>query len=67
MTLCSALLVAAMGAPTADEITALPGWAGPLPSKMYSGLINVSAAAGMDIGFVSERAQQKDALAQPSA
>ena len=49
MTLCSALLVAAMGAPTADEITALPGWAGPLPSKMYSGLINVSAAAGMDM------------------
>jgi serine carboxypeptidase-like clade 1 len=42
-----ALLSLALGAPAADEITSLPGWSPkPLPSRMWSGFINVSAAAG---------------------
>lgn len=46
--LLSPLLLAlgASAAPAADEVTSLPGWAQALPSKHYSGYINVSAAAG---------------------
>jgi hypothetical protein len=29
-------------APKTDEVTALPGWSGPLPSKHFSGFLNVS-------------------------
>ena len=36
-------------APSADEVTSLPGWEGPLPSRMYSGFIDVSKAAGRDM------------------
>ena len=32
----------AQAAPAKDEITALPGWKGTLPSKQYSGYLNVS-------------------------
>ena len=28
-----------------DEVTALPGWDGPLPSKHYSGYLNVTGGA----------------------
>ena len=47
--LCGALLCAAQlavlvsGAVEADEVTALPGWTGPLPSRHYSGYVDVSA------------------------
>jgi len=36
-------LAAVSGAYAPDEITSLPGWTGPLPSKQYSGYLNVSA------------------------
>ena len=36
-----------LAAPPADEVTSLPGWSGALPSKVYSGYVNVSATAGM--------------------
>jgi hypothetical protein len=32
----------ATAAPTADEVTALPGWDKPLPTKHYSGYIPVN-------------------------
>ena len=32
-------LCAHLGAPTADRVDSLPGWAGPLPSTMYSGFL----------------------------
>ena len=35
-------LVLAQGAPAQDEILSLPGWKGSLPSKQYSGYLNVS-------------------------
>ena len=49
--LCAALVLAASllaavtsAAPAADEVTSLPGWSGPLRSRMYSGFID----AGFD-------------------
>ena len=29
-----------------DEITSLPGWDGPLPTKQYSGYIEINATTG---------------------
>ena len=54
--LCGALLCAAQlavlvsGAVEADEVTALPGWTGPLPSRHYSGYVDVSADPGTTPG-----------------
>ena len=43
----AALLVPAAAAPAGDAVPTLPGWTNkPLPSKVYSGYVNVSAAAG---------------------
>ena len=43
--LSAVLSVAAVfGAPAKDEIMQLPGWAGALPSKQYSGLLSVTDA-----------------------
>ena len=39
-----ALALLSVGAPTADLIGALPGWSKELPSKMYSGYVNVTSA-----------------------
>ena len=33
--------------PLADEVTALPGWSGALPSKQYSGYLDVPGAKGL--------------------
>ena len=46
-------LLAATGANAAapdDEVTALPGWPGPLPSRHYSGYVDVSAEPGTTPG-----------------
>ena len=43
---------AALAAPAADEITALKGWAGALPSKQYSGFLDVSAEHHIHYVFV---------------
>ena len=44
--LCLAsLALQAAAAPSADEVLSLPGWSGPLPSKIYSGHID----AGSDV------------------
>ncbi|KAJ8612248.1 hypothetical protein CTAYLR_002890 [Chrysophaeum taylorii] len=40
----SALVVVVGGAPIADEVTSLPGWELPLPSRMYSGFVDVGPA-----------------------
>lgn len=37
----------AAAAPAADEVKALPGWDAPLPSKHYSGFVNVTDTAGI--------------------
>ena len=34
----------ALGAPVKDEIKEMPGWAGALPSKQYSGFLSVTDA-----------------------
>ena len=41
-------LVAAVGraAPSGDEVRALPGWESPLPSRVFSGFVDVSATMG---------------------
>ena len=45
-----ALLAAlALGAPAADEMASVPGWSGPLPSKWYSGYVNVTASMGREM------------------
>ena len=41
------LIVAALAAPTADEVKTLPGWDKALPSKQYSGYVNASSALGI--------------------
>ena len=41
--LCLALL--GIAAPARDEVRALPGWSGALPSRFYSGYVNVTASA----------------------
>eukprot|EP00966_Prymnesium_polylepis_P278076 6425424-Prymnesium_polylepis.1 len=40
------LLFGVLSAPSADEVVSLPGWNEALPSKMFSGYVNVSKAAG---------------------
>ena len=43
MLLAYAVLAAvALGQPAADEVLSLPGWSGPLPSRMWSGYVNGS-------------------------
>lgn len=42
MLLIGLLVGLASGAPAGDEVTALPGWSDPLPSKHYSGYISAS-------------------------
>ena len=32
----------AFAAPSEDAVTSLPGWTGELPSKWYSGFVNIS-------------------------
>ena len=39
----------AFAAPASDAVPKLPGWDKPLPSKVYSGFVDVSAAMGMDM------------------
>ena len=46
-TLAALCVAYAAGAPSADEVTALPGWSAPLLTKVYSGYVNVSTTAGM--------------------
>lgn len=36
---CAAAGVAALAAISGDEVTQLPGWMGPLPSRQFSGLM----------------------------
>eukprot|EP01060_Flectonema_neradi_P031476 TRINITY_DN4791_c0_g2_i1.p2 TRINITY_DN4791_c0_g2~~TRINITY_DN4791_c0_g2_i1.p2 ORF type:complete len:469 (+),score=90.84 TRINITY_DN4791_c0_g2_i1:33-1409(+) len=47
----SALLATAAGARPADEVTALPGWNAPLPSKHYSGFLNVDKVNGRALHY----------------
>jgi hypothetical protein len=44
--LCFLLVAAAWAAPDEFEVTSLPGWDGPLPSKMYSGFSSAGASPG---------------------
>ena len=60
-------LVAAVGraAPSGDEVRALPGWESPLPSRVFSGFVDVSATMGrkMKVHYVyveSEKDPSKD-------
>mmetsp|Transcript_41795 Transcript_41795/g.111392 ORF Transcript_41795/g.111392 Transcript_41795/m.111392 type:complete len:580 (-) Transcript_41795:623-2362(-) len=41
--LAAALASVARSAPEADEVTTLPGWDSPLPSKWYSGYVNITS------------------------
>jgi len=41
------LAAVALGAIPSDEVTSLPGWTGPLPSKHYSGLMNIPGSQKM--------------------
>ena len=47
LALLSTFACSSLAAPAADEVTALPGWTGPLPMKMYSGYVNASDALGI--------------------
>ena len=46
----SQLAALAAGAAVGDEVSALPGWSGPLPSRHYSGYVDVSADPGTTPG-----------------
>ena len=48
-TLCILLLplTVVLAQPAGHEITSLPGWNGPLPSRMYSGYIPVGKTSGV--------------------
>jgi serine carboxypeptidase-like clade 1 len=46
----AALVHAVAGAVDADEVTSLPGWSGPLPSRHWSGYVDVSANPGATPG-----------------
>lgn len=48
----AALLGCALGAYAPDEVTSLPGWDGPLPTKHYSGYLNISKTRHMHYWFV---------------
>ena len=47
-----ALVALVHGAPSADEVHALPGWASSLPSPQYSGFVNASARSTFHYWFV---------------
>ncbi len=40
------LVVSTTAAPAADLIDVLPGWDGPLPSKMYAGFVSAGSEPG---------------------
>ena len=42
--IAACVLLGAFGAYAPDEITALPGWEGSLPTRQYSGYLNVSSS-----------------------
>jgi len=45
------MIAAATAAPAADEVTSLPGWSKPLPSKQYSGYLLVDQLAGRNLHY----------------
>ena len=50
------LLIVALGcqceaAIDSDEVTSLPGWDGPLPSKQYSGYVEINATTGKTLHY----------------
>ena len=49
LALCAALAAVARAAPAADEVERLPGYSGPLPSRQYSGFIDISASMGTNM------------------
>ena len=52
-----------LGAPAADEVRSLPGWAAQLPSAQYSGFINASARSTFHYWLVlSEKEPATDPL-----
>eukprot|EP01050_Picozoa_sp_SAG11_P010704 SAG11_NODE_1088_length_5922_cov_2.451657_1_plen_83_part_00 len=56
------LALSASAAPSADVIDKLPGWEAPLPSKQYSGFLDVSAAHHLHYVYVEA---EKDAKSAP--
>ena len=64
MILSSALLLllfvlSSCAAPADDEVQSLPGWAGALPSRHYSGYLRVAGGTNLHYYFVSsERSPQ---------
>ena len=68
LALCAALSVA-RAAPSEDEVEGLPGWRGPLPSRQWSGYINISQAMGTDmrVHYWCARALARARLIAPAA
>lgn len=50
------LLMRAYAQPAGDEVLSLPGWAGPLPSRMWSGYLNGTGGARIHYRFVESEA-----------
>lgn len=58
------LTKSALGAPADEEVISLPGWSGALPSKMYSGYLDVSATKHLHYVLVeSQNEPSSDAIA----
>jgi carboxypeptidase C (cathepsin A) len=58
--ICVVAISVALGAPSGDKITALPGWSGALPSDQYSGYLNVGSS-NLHYWFVESESNPKDA------
>ena len=61
LTLSMIFVQSIFGAPSSDEISTLPGWDGELPSKQYSGYLDVSKTKHYHYWFVECENNPKDA------
>ena len=61
LTLSIIFVQSTFGAPSSDEISTLPGWDGELPSKQYSGYLDVSKTKHYHYWFIECEKNPKDA------
>lgn len=56
------LILTINAAPDADEVIALPGWNGSLPSKMYSGYVDVGEDKSHHVHYVFIQSENEPTL-----
>lgn len=53
----AALAMAAFAFPAEDEVKSLPGWDGPLPSRMWAGYVSVGQQKDRHLHYIAVESQ----------